>query len=80
MGAIFSLARENWSFSFVGVLVGNDDLRVSFVFCNWHTEPDGGHKLQFDKRRDFPSNRRIHREIGSSIFPIGGEKSNDKKA
>lgn len=23
---------------------GNDDLRVSFVFCNWHAEPDGEHE------------------------------------
>lgn len=46
---------------------GNDDLRVSFVFCNWHAEPDGEHGRQFYKRRDFRSNRRVHAAIGRPV-------------
>lgn len=49
------------------VVPGNDDLRVSFVFCNWHAEPDGEHERQFYKRGDFRSNRRVYATIGCSI-------------
>lgn len=61
------------------VVPGNDDLRVSFVFCNWHAEPDGEHERQFYKRGDFRSNRRVYATIGCSIRFQKKKKKNQRE-